>query len=332
MAMNPQSTSQLIAQQAIASRQAQQQAEANTPVPQALTQAAQQVGQGPGVNLNASNPIGLLSQGISGSVNALTAGQGRQTAQTNADRANAIRLEQQQYDRGQTAAATEYSQGQDALDNAFRQNQADEQAAQNLIKNQRLNRNEARLVQDRNAQIAGERAQIAHQQNVTQYGAERAQEYVDKGIDLNSPNISIAQDLNRFDAQKAESGDTFNAVEDFISKQPKDISDDVGARRNIQDDVNDGLSQAKKGFGDSWDTAYEQLAIQRALANTEVGAGVFGILEGNFDEEGFKDRLDLEMRNIIDAKGLASDISAIEGNYNKKVSSSQLKAQAAGTR
>lgn len=86
-------------------------ARSTTELANELTQQAQQyINPNQGLN-QASNPIGLISSGLGGIQQSLNAPAQRQKEQANLERANAIRLEQQGYDRQQATQAR-----QDALD------------------------------------------------------------------------------------------------------------------------------------------------------------------------------------------------------------------------
>lgn len=67
----------------------------------------------------AGSPISLISSGLQGIGSRAQAISNRPAEQANLDRANALRLEQQQYDRGQAQQAFDYAREQDALRNAL---------------------------------------------------------------------------------------------------------------------------------------------------------------------------------------------------------------------
>lgn len=72
---------------------------------------------------NAQNSIGLISEGVTGMVNALTAPERRAIEQGNIDAAEAIRLEQQNYERGIAEQARNDKLAAQKLDEIFRRDQ-----------------------------------------------------------------------------------------------------------------------------------------------------------------------------------------------------------------
>lgn len=74
---------------------------------------------------NAQNPIGLISEGLAGSVNALTAPERRRIEQGNLDAAAALLQEQQNYERGIASQERDDRLAAQQLDEAFRRDQLD---------------------------------------------------------------------------------------------------------------------------------------------------------------------------------------------------------------
>ncbi|WP_282251080.1 hypothetical protein [Vibrio campbellii] len=147
MALNPVSTADLITQQNIARLQRANTAQGYDPRQAIMDsydaiQAEQVVPQRQSGAL-ASNEFGLISQGLQGMGNALTAGDRRAAEQSNLDRANALRMEQQAYERGLDQrnfdATQQYRQQELALREAANQATAQRQNRQdNQLRNVQL--------------------------------------------------------------------------------------------------------------------------------------------------------------------------------------------------
>ncbi len=103
-------------------------------------------------NLQGGNAFSMMSSGLQGMANAFSAPEERAAAQANADRANAIRLEQLAYDRGQNALAQSNTDNQLAfnklrnaqnqantkIDQAYRQSAHDDEMALRRQQEKRL--------------------------------------------------------------------------------------------------------------------------------------------------------------------------------------------------
>lgn len=335
MAINStQSTTQLLAAQAANNRKAAEQAQLATPAQS---------------NLSGGNPYSMMSSGINQFTNALNAPGARLAEQSNLDRVNAIRLQQQDYNRNRNAATDArlqqttdaniqqqgYTRDRNAVTDARLQQIADanmQQQAFNQGLSAKQEGREAGVFEqagvDRAAQIRAENAMAQLPMIEADIAREEYKAFKDKGLDPATGNFVAAEELARFDAVKAEKGDTFDAAAEFYQQLPESLAQDASAYESFTDDVSDGLKQAKKSIGSAWSKPYEQLAIQRALTGTSVGSGFLSI-DGNFDEEGFRDRLKLEMANIIDAQGDLKNYKDIKRPFDiarKKAAAEALKA------
>ncbi len=303
MAINStQSTAQILASQAASNRVAAEQAQLAAPTTQ--------------LNNNSASPFGLISEGLGTATNALNASGIRQNQQSNLDRANAIRLEQQGYTRQQAEQADAARANQHNITNQRLQKTADAN-----ITNQQFNQgiastNAKNAAEDRRAAIAGEQALAKLPAIEADIGQREFKAFQAKGLDPTAGNFTNLEELSRFDATKGERGDNFDAAAQFFQTLPE-LKDDASAYSAFTDDVRDGLKQAKDKIGKNWSKAYEQLAIQRALRGTQVGAGFFS-MDGNFDEEGFRDRLQTEMADIINAQGDLKNYNAIKRPFDRE--------------
>ena len=322
-----QSTAQILSAQAANNRRAAQQAQLVEP------QQAQNA---------AGTPMGLVSAGISSIGNALNAGGRRQAEQANNDRANAIRLEQQQYSRNaaqdKLAAQqeqTNYNRGQDTIRNDRAQASQDAALQAATVKQQQSATNFDNAQIDRAATIAGEHANVQLQselQNIQQAQAvQKAQATTALGYKPNSPVVQRANDINAYYAAGAAEGGQANAVQRFLKTQPEELANSIGGRQNVQDDVNDATAQYLKKHPNT-DPALLDFAIFDELQSTEISAETWFSDAGNFNEEGFLARISKKIPKLMKANLLASKFGTIDNQATEYAAASQLNAAGASLR
>lgn len=153
---------------------------------------------------------------------------------------------------------------------------------------------------------------------------------VSAGFTKRTAGNEVLTDLERFDAQAAESGERFDAMADFISRQPTETKNDADAVGQIQSDVAQAMSEAREVLGATWDEGYGQLALQRALRETPVEADWYDIA-GNIDEEGLREAVTAQMKSINDAKSKYLKKREIDTKYGNRIAGETLKAVGYGT-
>ncbi len=326
-----QSTSQILAAQAANNRRQAQQA---------------QLAEPQAVNNAAGTPFGLISAGISNIGNSLTAGDRRGAEQANLDRANAIRLEQQQFsrnakqeqtnfDRGQKAEQTSYNRSQDTLRNT-RQQAAQDSALQSATQkqNQSTTTFENAAI-DRAATIAGEHANVALQGELQNIQKGQAIEKVEAtkrlGLRPNSPAVQRANDINSYYAAGAAEGGQANAVQRFMNGSTSELAESMGARQNVQDDINYATEEYMKKYPDT-DPALLDFAVFDELQNTEISAETWFTDGGDLDASGFLRRLNKKIPKLMKASVLASEFGTIDNRATESAATSQLNAAGASLR
>ncbi len=245
-----------------------------------------------GVNLNASNPIGLISQGLSGAANALSAGDRRAAAQTN-------------------------------LDNAFAAQQAKQQQTDTLF---------GQGQEDRRAKIAGQNAQIESAGPIGEIdtGLNKAKGAANKqfGFRTGSPELKEIDSINNF-YETAPSG--AGVIVDFLETQPKELRESSKARQNIVQSYNDALSNITtldKFAGVS--PAILQYGANKILKDTEIDSAGWITDGGDFDSGKFSEQLIKQLPNLIKLDGLANEHNKLDLQANNAKAKIQLGVAQAG--
>lgn len=216
--MNPKSTSQILAQQAQANRAQAEEA--------LLAQAPQYQ------PVRAGNSEGLMTAGTNLLMQAISAPEQRRTAQANADRANAIRLEQQAYDRQNYADETTYKHAQDDIVNN-RLQESSTRTNRNLDQDYRIKQNTELLKQGQTA--------------TAQKGEDLINSILTPTRKVKQDNIALFQEAQKT-GQLTLVTDPLTGKTTYapISPEYQQVADDYNTRMQSLDTVGDPTAMAKQ--------------------------------------------------------------------------------------
>ncbi len=230
-----------------------------------------------GVNLNASNPIQLISQGLSGATNALTAGNRRNATQQLNDAVEAVRLEKQGYDRNRQGQADQQAQqlnvaqvgNQDAQANAkvFELATAQVAADDKVAVDTALGGlNFSRPIDD--ATSFAELTKVADASNLT---PAQKEQFINAGLE----RLGTQQGL--VDTSEAPVG-SFAQLKDGDGKVIGSFNNETGVRK-LFDGVESGDSIGKDGYPTKWNDK-QRAASGAALASYQISSDAINTIDG----------------------------------------------------
>lgn len=305
MAIRPQSTSDLVAAQSAARVVPQQ-----------------------GVNLNSASPLGLISQSLSGATNALTAPSQREAEQANLERANAIRLEQQGFDRAQTDVANTRADArlQLAKDDSAR-NAANQQLRTDILKTQSDQQSA-----DRAFQIKQGNEKIRLQGELSGIETEKATELSEKKLTPNNPEFKVAEEIAAYEETVKSYPEGYNPVDDIVTSRTAELDLSEGDVSKLRRDMNDVVKSAKDKTGKAWDKELANLATANVLSQANVGTGWFSIDGDLKDESGLSDAIKTEMKRLNNGKAFKLDYDKVNTKYSNQSNAATLRSQQTGIR
>lgn len=335
-----QSTSQILAAKAAENRLAAEQAQ--LVVPEQSTQSG-------------SNPYSLISSGLQGATNALTASDRRAIEQSNLDRANQIRLGQQEYERNRnTATDNRLNRTTEAniSNQLFNQNIANKQesrlskVAESNLTNNAINQKIAKAEElraqesnadrksDRTARIEGHKAQIDLGNQLTDIDKQQAIEFSEfsklNGVDLlDSGRLQEYSEIDKLNAD-IKKGTTKNAVLEAAKLNP--VLKEEGAFSKFSTDIKDILKRARAAVEaedkSKWLPQYEEHLKASIIAEAAVDSGWLGIDGDVLDEDYLAEQFTANMLKISKAIMNKKNYDRIAKKYDTKRNTATLKAQA----